>query len=197
MNLPSLEGSLKNPDSYRRSSCLSFIFNIIAKVGFAVCGYLTYLSKTDQEITSNVDQYHPLPTLLRIAVMFFAYFTIPLQSYVVFELIDSQFRRKFPIWENREYTWLCISRSLFMTLCLFVAVVIPDFSIVVSLIGSLRGSMISLVLPALFYVRLQTHEVSGVKKIACYVTAVFGTCAAFIGVFSSVMAIAVGFKGRK
>jgi len=194
MNLPALEGSLRHPRSYRRTSAVSFVVNVIIKVAFGVCGYLTYTAATEQEITNNVHEYRPLPILLQISVMFFSYFTIPLQSFVVFELIDNTFRPHFPACDSHDLCWMLVSRTFVMLLCLLVAVLIPNFSVVVGLIGSLRGSMICLILPALFYIKLQRRYKCGdtLRRIACYLTVVFETVAAVVGVYASLKAIVFG-----
>ena len=194
MNLPALEGSLRHPKSYRRTSAISFGVNIVIKVAFGVCGYLTYVNNTEQEITNNIHVYSPLPILLQLAVMFFSYFTIPLQSFVVFELIDTTFRPHFPFCNSHNMCWLMTSRTLVMSVCLLVAVLVPNFSVVVGLIGSLRGSMICLILPSLFYINLQKTYKCGdvVRRMACYVTVGFGCVAAVVGVFASVKAMVYG-----
>ena len=184
MNLPSLEGSLRNPKVYKRTSNITFIINIIGKIAFAICGYLSYLESTRQEITSNVNNYYPAPIIIRVAIMFFSYFTIPLQSFVVFELIDEKFYPYFPVCTSTCF-WKFMSRGVCMVLCLLVSVVIPQFGLVVSLIGSMRGSMICLILPALFYVMLPTHEMNLYKRYISYFTVMFGVLAGVLGVYSS------------
>ena len=81
-----------------------------------------------------------------------------------------------------------------MSLCLLVALLIPNFSVVVGLIGSVRGTMICLILPSLFYLKLQkTYRcVDTLRRMACVVTVAFGFLAAVVGVFASVKAIVRG-----
>jgi len=192
LNLPALEGSLKKVDAYHRTTLISFLVNICAKIGFAMCGYLTCLEETGQEITSRISLYPPLPILVKISVMFFAFFSVPLQNLVIFQLIDDKYRPHFPVFENRNLTWVLLTRSLCVTACLFVAVSVPHFSIAVSLIGSLRGSLISLILPPLFYITLNTHHKKRCKKCLCYVTITVGVGAALFGAYSSFAALVYG-----
>lgn len=188
MNLPALEASLHKPEVYKKINNLTFISNVIAKIAFALFGYLTFAEKTQQEITSNIYTHPPLPTILRFAVAFFAYFTTPLQSFVVFTLVDETFQPKFPACRN-SFIWLLISRSLFMTVCLLIAVLIPQFGLVVSLIGSIRGSAITLILPALYYISLATNKKQRSKLILAYFTAMFGIIASVVGAYSSISAM--------
>ncbi|XP_066921195.1 vesicular inhibitory amino acid transporter-like [Clytia hemisphaerica] len=190
MNLPSLEGSLKNPSHYKAASHVTFLFNNIVKVAFALFGYLTYTDTTKQEIISNVTSFKPLPVVLQIAIIFFTYFTVPMQSFVAFELIDSSFRRHFPLLGRKS--WLVLTRLVFMTLALLIAILIPHFGLVVSLIGSVRGSMITLILPAAYYVMLRTHEIRTHKVVVSFGIMVFGAVAGLLGLYSSIKALIVG-----
>lgn len=192
LNLPPLEGSLKNEMSYQKSVNGSFIINICAKMSFALCGYLTCLEKTGQEITNEIRLHTPLPLLVRGAVLFFAFFSIPLQNVVVLELIDDNFRPYFPVFAKHPFLWVLLTRCICITASLFVTVSIPHFSIVVSLIGSLRGSLICLILPPMFYLTLDTLEKKWYKNILCYITLIIGILAAAIGSYSSVAALFSG-----
>ena len=94
---------------------------------------------------------------------------------------------------NKKFLSYLIQNSRHLV-CLLVAVLIPNFSVVVGLIGSVRGSMICLILPALFYIKLQKSYqcVENFKRVACYITVVFGCAASVVGVYASVKAIAYG-----
>ena len=188
MNLPALEASLRKPNQYNMINKLTFFSNTVIKIAFALVGFFTFAQDTQQEITSNIHVYYPLPTIIKSAVMFFAYFTIPLQSFVVFTLIDDTFKPKFTACTN-NMIWLLISRSLFMTLCLLIAVLVPNFSVVVSLIGSIRGSFITLILPSLYYITLKTHDKQLYKVVIAVLTAVFGCVLGIIGCYASTAAI--------
>ena len=54
--------------------------------------------------------------------------------------------------------------------------------------------MICLILPALFYIKLQKTNVRGdkIKRFLCYVTVVFAAIASVVGIFASVKAIVLG-----
>ena len=192
MNMPALESSLKVPEVYKRTSNLSFIANIVCKITFGLFGYLAYGSNTAQEITYNIQVYHPLPLLMKATIMFFSYFTIPLQSFVVFELIDEKFGPHFPLFKPGGFMWLLLSRLLVMTACLMIAVLIPEFGLVVSLVGSVRGSMIALILPALLHAGLNKQRISRSMRILCYTIAVLGTIGGCLGLYASLHALIVG-----
>ena len=188
MNMPALEASLKKPKKYKSATNITFVFNNISKIAFAICGYLTYVENTQQEITGNIVKFKPLPQIIRIAILFFTFFTVPLQSFVAFELIDDTFQNYFPMVNKK--LWLLITRLMFMLLALFIAVMIPHFGLVVSLIGSIRGTMITLILPCTFYVLLKNHDIKLYKLVISYIIIIFGIFAGVLGVYSSVRVLA-------
>ena len=193
MNLPSLEGSMKKPSSYVYVTSLSFSMNVIIKMAFGLFGFLAFGENTSDEIANNLTQMHIDINVVRYCIrgslILFTYFTIPLQSHVVFELIDSNFRYHFPIFSGKDQLWTLLSRLIVMTASLLVALLIPHFGIAVSIIGSVRGSLISLVLPPLFYINLKTHPLSKIKLFICYITVTLGILIGGIGFYSSVDAL--------
>ena len=192
MNLPSLEGSMKKPSSYALVSNVSFVLNICIKLAFGICGFLSYNDNTCDEITRNIDTQglSGLSYAIKGSQIVFAYFTIPLQSHVVFELIDLKIRHHFPFFSGKDQWWTLLSRLIVITASLLVALLIPHFGIAVSLIGSVRGSLIALVLPPLFYIRLKTHSTTKIKLYFCYFTASFGLLVGSIGIYSSLYTLA-------
>ena len=143
---------------------------------------------------NNIDQYHPLPIIIQASVMFYSYFTLPLQCFVAMELIDDTFRPLLPICvTQRDYVYLLLSRITLMAVCLAVALLIPQFSVVVGLIGSVTGSMIGVILPALFYVTLRTQKQNGfMMKGVLFVVAGVGCVSAVVGVYAAVRAVVLG-----
>ncbi|XP_065666971.1 vesicular inhibitory amino acid transporter isoform X2 [Hydra vulgaris] len=194
MNLPSLEGSMKTPTFYSCVTNVSFGLNVVIKLIFGICGYFAYSNNTFDEITRNIDnqRFFILSYIIKLSQIIFAYFTIPLQSHVVFELMDLNFKHHFPIFFGRDQWWTFLSRLLIMTVLLLIALVMPHFGLAVSIIGSVRGSLIALVLPPLFYINLKTHTMSKIKLCFCYVTAGFGLLLGTFGLYSSVYKLVIG-----
>ena len=142
---------------------------------------------------NNIDQYHPLPIIIQASVMFFSYFTLPLKCFVAMELIDDTFRPLLPIcMAQRDYVYLLLTRIALMAVCLAVALLIPQFSVVVGLMGSVTGSMVGVILPALFYVTLRTQKQNGFMKGVSFVVAGVGCVSAVVGVYAAVRAVVLG-----
>lgn len=190
MNLPSLEGSLKNPNQYKTVSHTTFFLNNVTKIAFALFGFLTYTKSTREEIIGNITSFPPLPTVLQIAMIFFTFFTIPMASFVAFELLDNSVKRHFHV--LGKMTWIILSRLVCMAFVLLIALLVPHFGLVVSLIGSVRGTAITLVLPPLFYIMLKTHKLKTYKLILSWFVMIFGSCAGLLGFYSSIKILVAG-----
>lgn len=190
MNLPSLEGSLKNPNQYKTVSHATFLFNNVTKIAFASFGFLTYTESTREEIIGNITSFPPLPTILQIAMIFFTFFTIPMSSFVAFELLDNSVKKYFHV--LGKMSWIILSRLVCMAFVLLIALLVPHFGLVVSLIGSVRGTVICLVLPPLFYIKLKTHQIKTYKLVLSWFVMIFGLCAGFLGFYSSVKVLITG-----
>jgi len=188
LNVPALEGSLRDPTVYKRSSNFSFAINILIKMVFGVSCYLAYTDKTEQIITSNIQQFYPLPLIMKVAIIFYCFFTFPLKTFVVFEIIDEKFAKYFPICRPDGWSWLIITRLLIMLACLLIAILVPQFGLVVSLIGSARGSMVSMVFPGLFYLILCKRS-SLITRIISGVIVILGIAGGILGLYTSVDAL--------
>lgn len=184
MNLPAVEGSMKNQKQYKTTSHVTFSFNILAKITFASFGYLTYTHSTREEIAQNITSFSPLPIVLQIAMIFFTFFSVPMSSFVAFDLLDNSVHPHFPVLSRS--VWKVLSRLICMGFVLLIALLVPHFGLVVSLVGSVRGTAITFVLPTIFYVRLKTHETTKYKQFLSYLTLLCSICAGFFGLFSSV-----------
>ena len=189
LNIPSIEGSMVNPGHFKRTSNAVFTVNIIIKIVFSVTGFLVFQDDTHQLITANIIGYQPLPLLLKISVLFFTYFSFPGNVFVVFELIDQKFSRYFPMVKPGGIIWLLVSRSLPMLMCLLIAILVPKFGLVLSLTGSLRGSMIVLLLPSLCYLILKWRSGGLVMRLVCILIATVAVVGGVMGMFTSTRAL--------
>ena len=189
LSFPPVEGSMKKPKQFRNTLNVSIIVNIILKLSLGVSAVMVYGVDTGQSITANLpDRRMTVPS--DIAIAFFAYFTLPMQSFVIFDLIDSKFHPYFPVCATpSSWAWLLVSRSLVLTFCLLIAILVPHFGLLVSFIGSIRGSLVSLVLPPIFYLTLFKHKIGLMKKVTCFAVAAIGVLFGTLGIYSSTNAV--------
>ena len=189
LSFPPVEGSMRMPEKYSLTLHTSFGINIIAKVFLGISGAMAYGDVVCQSVTSNLTEKNiSIPSDIGIA--FFAYFTLPMQSFVVLDLIDSKYFPHFTVFQNSNcWCWLVLSRSLVLLPCLFIAVLIPQFGLLVSFVGSIRGSLICLVLPPLFYLTIHHNKISIYRKVQCLLIIITGIALGGVGAYSSSKAL--------
>ena len=192
LSFPPLEASMKQPKQFKRAVYTTFILNISFKLLFSAFGVLCFGSKTQEVITGNLVENDVLPTLIRIAVILFTYLTLPMQSFVVFDLIDEKLESKSQWFDQIGITH--IARKLFirlmlLMLCGLVAFFVPHFSLVLSIIGSFRGNLIALILPCLFHWQLKSKTLSVFQKFTRLIIILFGIVCSCLGLYFSVRSL--------
>ena len=182
---PPVEGSIRTASRYPLALCSAFCINIIFKVIFGVSASMMYGSTICQSVTANLTN-RAIAIPSNIGIAFFAYFTLPMQSFVVFDLIDSKYRPYFTIFRSpHSWCWLILSRSFVLLPCLFIAVLVPHFGLLVSFAGSIRGSLISLILPPVLYIKIFRKKISIYRKIQCFSIFFIGVTLGATGIYSS------------
>lgn len=186
---PPVEGSMKKPNKYRTTLYTAFGINVIIKILFGISAVMVYGDSICQSVTANLTN-RKISIPSNICIAFFAYFTLPMQSFVVFDLLDSKFLPHFPIFrDSGNWCWLIISRSCILLPCLLIALLIPHFGLLVSFVGSIRGSLISLIFPPIFYMKIFGEKTGLIRKCQCFLIIFVGVVLGAIGVYSSSKAV--------
>ena len=186
---PPVEGSMRTPKRYPLTLCTAYGFNVIIKIIFGVSAAMKYGDSICQSVTSNIANWK-IAVPSDIGIAFFAYFTLPMQSYVVLDLVDSKYLPHFPVFhDSNSWCWLFLSRSIILLPALLIAVLIPHFGLLVSFVGSIRGSLVNLILPPMFYLKIYRKEINIFRKIQCYLIILIGVTLGGTGVFSSSKAV--------
>jgi amino acid permease len=134
--------------------CYTFIAVIFLSLG--VIGYLGYGVLTPNEISLALSQDHTtvLSQLVNAALAFSVIFTYPLQLYPALSILEEPLLTRLPK-PVRSYKGLnrWVFRWLVVMFTAATAVLIPNFSALIALIGALGSATLSLTLPALFHLK--------------------------------------------
>lgn len=141
---------------------------------FAYVGFLTFAEQTQEVITNN------LPTrgfkgLVNLTLVGKALLSYPLPYYAAAQLLEKAYFKRRPTEENphgegeeplptcwerdgefRVWAVGCRVGLVFVTLCF--AVSIPHFAVLMGLIGSFTGTMLSFIWPCYFHLKLKWNE---------------------------------------
>ncbi len=166
--VPAIEGSMREPQNFRRASAASYGFNTLLKIGFGLLGTLTFGSFVQQSITSNLTSSMPILISLSCLIALNLFFSFPISLCVVFEMLDEYLLPVMLVFHGqgkRSWAWLLVSRLLLLLSVVLIAVSVPQFGLVVSFIGNVRGTAVALVLPIYFYLKLKWKHLRTLSKI--------------------------------
>ena len=200
--LPTLEGNLMDRRSFRPMMHWTHVAAAVFKVLFSWIGFLTWGMATKEVITNNL----PNPAL-KISVNLFlvakALLSYPLPYYAAVELFEQTFFKSRPKTlfpscfdeDNSLKMWGLVLRLALVIFTVLMAIFIPHFNILMGLIGSFTGNMLSLVWPCYFHLKIKGNNLSLFSKLCNWTIILLGVICCFLGVYYSTHALVLAFKG--
>ncbi|XP_041661966.1 vesicular inhibitory amino acid transporter-like [Cheilinus undulatus] len=189
--LPPLEGSMEN--RWQFNSMLGWTHGAacIMKTLFSLLAVLTWGAETSEVITDNLpSDLRPLVNLCLLAKALLSY---PLPFYSAAEILQPCLLRdditlSYPKHGGRLVTRpaLLIRGALLMTSYL-LALLVPRFSLLMGLTGSVTGAAMTLILPCLFHLRLQWSRLTVMERMV-------DVCILSVGVICSVSGVICSLK---
>ncbi|XP_015795842.1 vesicular inhibitory amino acid transporter-like [Tetranychus urticae] len=203
--LPSLEGNMADRSEFSQMLDWSHIAAAAFKGLFAYVGFLTFGEATQKEITNNLPT-HGFKAIINIILVVKALLSYPLPYYAAAGLIETAlFKRKpnednphgvgsqpFPTcWErDGEYrVWAVSLRVVLVLSTLIVAISIPQFALLMGLVGNITGTMLSFVWPCYFHMKIKWNEMDTRTRAWEISIICIGLVSGFIGVITSFNAL--------
>lgn len=203
--LPSLEGSMLNKSEFHMMLDWSHIAAAAFKGSFAWIGFLTFAEQTQEVITNN------LPTrgfkgLVNITLVGKALLSYPLPYFAAASLLEKTFFKGRPTEEypqgvgdqplpscyerDGEYrVWAVALRVALVLVTLLFAISIPHFALLMGLIGSFTGTMLSFVWPCYFHMKLRWDTMDPRTRAWEIFIISLGVVCGAIGFFTSLSAL--------
>lgn len=157
---------------------------------------------TMEVITNNL-QSDSLKFIVNLILVCKAMLSYPLPYFASVELLETAlFRGKpstvFPgcMDDKRRLKWwgLSLRLGLVLVTCA-LAVSVPHFALLMGLIGSFTGTMLSFVWPCYFHIRLRWHIMSRFAKIQDTVIIILGVLCGSFGIYYSAHALSRAYRG--
>ena len=175
---------------------------LIFKVVFSWIGYVTWGENTEEVITNNLPQ--ALKVIVNIILVAKALFSYPLPYFAAVEIIEKSFfqdqaKTVFPSCyrDNMSIKWwgICL-RLLLVLFTMILAIIIPHFSLLMGLIGSFTGTMLSFVWPCVFHLYMKRETLPWYKKVIDIFIIVLGIILGAMGIYYSGRALILAFQSR-
>ncbi|KAM0034076.1 putative amino acid transporter, transmembrane domain-containing protein [Helianthus debilis subsp. tardiflorus] len=179
--LPTLYTSMRNKHQFSKVLLLCFVFSTVTYSSMAVIGYLMFGSKVESQITLS------LPTdktSSRVAI--FTTLATPILKYalLVTPIVDSIKERLLYSFNTKKYS-LLIKASLVIT-TVVVAIALPFFGDLMSLVGALLIVAASSILPSLCYLKISgTYKIFGIELVLIGFIVLIGILVAVMGTYTA------------
>ncbi|RMX54045.1 hypothetical protein pdam_00013669 [Pocillopora damicornis] len=187
--LPGVEESLQNRSQFRKMLALSYTFVAILKIFVLSCRLAQIFQNPD--IPDVIVNSLPMG-FLRVFVNGFlilnVLFSYPFRVITIIHTIEEIFSVDSLPFRCPEIVWFIGIRVFTNFLTLLPAISIPHFALFMSFIGSLTGSCVALIFPAVFHLNIQKDNLK-LYQIT------FDILVIFVGVFASFTGLI--FTGKK
>lgn len=202
--LPTLEGNLINRKKF---TCMMHATHISAaafKAIFSYIGFLTWGIATQEVITNNLPT-QTFKIIVNVILVTKALLSYPLPYFAAVELMETgMFKgsgstiKVLPSCMNNEKElkiWAIALRFGLVLFTMFLAIGIPYFAILMSLIGSFTGTMLSFVWPCHFHLHLRWYRMKWYEKVADIIIILMGLVFGIVGIYYSAHALAQAVQG--
>ncbi|KAG8185198.1 hypothetical protein JTE90_025870 [Oedothorax gibbosus] len=198
--LPTLEGNMKDRSKFHCMLDWSHIAAAAFKAGFAWMAFLTFGEETQEVITNN------LPTkgfkvIVNLILVVKALLSYPLPYFAAANLIEAalfqgQPKTKFPsclAQDGELRIWAVALRVLLVIVTMLLAITIPHFALLMGLIGSFTGTMLSFVWPCYFHMKLKRNDMTRPQVVWEVFIICIGVFCGIIGIYSSAKALVAAY----
>lgn len=162
--VPAIEASMKHQKRAVNMFKALFSSNTLIKFVFASMGLLAFGDLSRETVTTNfsIGHYPNMAKFINVGMAVYLYLELPLIMFVVFETVDLTFLPHFHLFNQSQagiWSWVFLSRVTLSTALIFIGVCLPKLKYVISLIGTIRGTFISFMLPLYFHTKLKRRHV--------------------------------------
>lgn len=200
--LPTLEGNLTDKSKFNCMMHWTHLAAALFKALFSYVGFLTWGFATKEVITNNLptQSFKIVVNLILVAKAMLSY---PLPYFASLDLFQTSLfagkpRTPFPSCFDESYKltiWAVALRIALVLFTMVLAIFIPHFSILMGLIGSFTGTMLSFVWPCYFHMRIKWYKLRWYTKALDITVIVIGVVFGSIGIYYSSHALANAFRG--
>ena len=199
--LPTLEHNMIDRSQFPNMLNWSHIAAAAFKSLFGYLGYLTWAEDTEEVITNNL-QNPDFKCFVNLILVVKALLSYPLPYYAAVELIEKTYFRGKPqtigptvfALDGELKVWALAMRTCIVLLTILMAIFIPHFAILMGLIGSFTGTMLSFIWPCYFHLKLKAGQLEWHDVAYDWFVIFLGLLFGVIGISTSFYALVEAFK---
>ncbi|CAF0948778.1 unnamed protein product [Brachionus calyciflorus] len=204
--LPTMEGNMVDRTKFDPMLYITHLVAAIFKALFGLVAFLTWQEGTKEVITNNLPT-KELKIIVNVILIIKALLSYPLPYFASVELLEASFfltedeiqtkRKSFTVTQRPTFSYSCylpdgdlklwavLLRISLILFTLFLAIFIPHFAYLMALIGSITGTMLSLIWPCYFHLHLKRKTLRWYQKLVDVLIILFGLLISVTGVYNS------------
>eukprot|EP01112_Ceratiomyxa_fruticulosa_P000684 TRINITY_DN1060_c0_g1_i9.p1 TRINITY_DN1060_c0_g1~~TRINITY_DN1060_c0_g1_i9.p1 ORF type:complete len:469 (-),score=74.70 TRINITY_DN1060_c0_g1_i9:68-1474(-) len=188
-----IESNMRKPQNYFRLLDIAMIIIFLLYSAFGVFGYLFFRDQTSDIITENLPKASVVTVVTKVALVAELLCTYPIQLFPVCNIVeDAIFKPETTFVEVKRV----MVRTVLVSLTVVVAIFIPYFDLVTSLIGSFSNSMAAFIFPTIFMISVFRGRLSWSQIILNIVILIIGIIASAVSSALSITNIIKKFEGQ-
>ncbi|KAF7006062.1 hypothetical protein CFC21_021134 [Triticum aestivum] len=186
---PNIYSSLKKSNQFNAVLFTCIALSTVLFAGAAVMGYIMFGETTESQFTLNMP-----PNLMSSKIAVWTTVTNPITKYALtMTPLALSLEELLP--SNRQtYGNIIMLRSALVLSSLVVALSVPFFGLVMSLVGSLLTMFVAYILPCACFLAILRSTVTWSQIVLCVFIIVVGLCCAGVGTYSSLSKIIQNYQ---
>ncbi|XP_078357555.1 vesicular inhibitory amino acid transporter-like [Oculina patagonica] len=178
--IPSIENSMAEKAKFGKALALAYLVSVLLKLSFSMCAFLSFGFNTDAVILNNIP-----PGAIHIAVgCFFALNCILSYALAIYPLIEALHNSITTRVQNDRVPDFLINvvvRVSVLLATVAVAILVPNFSIIVVFTGSTVSSLAGYIFPFVLHLKLKYKQLKIYKVCIDSVLIFFGSIVTIFG----------------
>ena len=191
-----LENSMRNPEDFGFILNVGMFSVVSLYLIFGFIGYVRFGDQIADAITLNLPN-QPIYQSVKILYSFVIFISYAIQLYVPVQILLPKFEKKlYSLMKIDRIQSEYVIRILLIIFTCLLAILVPDLGDFISLIGSLAGSMLALIIPPILDMKVRPERQTMIIKILHYFIIILGLIGFITGTILSIHNIIENLKNR-
>ena len=179
--VPSVEKSMVEKAKFGKALALAYVVSVLMKLSFSMCAFLSFGTNTDQVVLNNLP---PGPVHITVGCFFAVncVLTYALAIYPLVQVMDNSFTTRIQCDQLPTFLPSAVVRIIIVFLTVLVAILVPDFSIIVTFMGCTVESLTGYIFPFALHLKLKYQQLKIYQVFLESVLLVFGVLITIFGI---------------